>query len=84
LAASHVLLFIDVSSALVQAHGDVQWKDTAAKAKSNLSRTLRMMENYGLVHLERHERGRVVPTVMPDRVVLDTWHAPAPRRRKTA
>ena len=28
------------------------------KAKSNLSRTLRTMEGYGLVRLERGERGR--------------------------
>ena len=31
------------------------------KAKSNLSRTLRTMEGYGLVRLERGERGRITP-----------------------
>ena len=41
------------------------------KAKSNLSRTLRSMEGYGLVRLERKERGRIAPTVMHDRVELD-------------
>ncbi len=41
------------------------------KAKSNLSRTLRTMEGYGLVNLERGERGRVTPRVMHDRVELD-------------
>jgi len=41
------------------------------KAKSNLSRTLRTMEGYGLVRLERGERGRVTPKVMHDRVELD-------------
>jgi predicted transcriptional regulator len=41
------------------------------KAKSNLSRTLRRMEGYGLVRLERGERGRIVPKVMYDRVELD-------------
>ncbi len=41
------------------------------KAKSNLSRTLRTMEGYGLVHLERGERGRITPKVMHDRVELD-------------
>jgi predicted transcriptional regulator len=41
------------------------------KAKSNLSRTLRTMEGYGLVVLERGERGRITPKVMYDRVELD-------------
>ncbi len=41
------------------------------KAKSNLSRTLRKMEGYGLVSLDRGERGRITPTVMHDRVELD-------------
>jgi predicted transcriptional regulator len=41
------------------------------KAKSNLSRTLRTMEGYGLVRLERGERGRLTPKVMHDRVELD-------------
>jgi len=41
------------------------------KAKSNLSRTLRTMAGYGLVVLERGERGRITPKVMYDRVELD-------------
>ena len=41
------------------------------KAKSNLSRTLRTMAGYGLVHLERGERGRITPKVTHDRVELD-------------
>lgn len=41
------------------------------RAKSNLSRTLRTMENYGLVRLERGARGRIIPTVTHDRVELD-------------
>ncbi len=41
------------------------------KAKSNLSRTLRTMEGYGLVRLERGERGRITPKLMHDRVELD-------------
>jgi IclR helix-turn-helix domain len=36
------------------------------KAKSNLSRTLRTMEGYGLVRLERGERGRITPKVTHD------------------
>lgn len=41
------------------------------RAKSNLSRTLRTMEGYGLVRLERGERGRITPRVMYDRVELE-------------
>jgi predicted transcriptional regulator len=41
------------------------------KAKSNLSRTLRTMAGYGLVRLERGERGRITPKVVHDRVELD-------------
>jgi predicted transcriptional regulator len=41
------------------------------RAKSNLSRTLKTMAGYGLVRLERGERGRVAPKVIYDRVELD-------------
>jgi predicted transcriptional regulator len=41
------------------------------KAKSNLSRTLRTMEGYGLIKLERGERGRIRPKVLHDRVELE-------------
>jgi predicted transcriptional regulator len=41
------------------------------RAKSNLSRTLRTMEGYGLVRLERGEHGRVMPRMMHDRIELD-------------
>jgi predicted transcriptional regulator len=41
------------------------------KAKSNLSRTLKTMAGYGLVRLERGERGRITPRVTYDRVELD-------------
>jgi predicted transcriptional regulator len=41
------------------------------KAKSNLSRTLRTMEGYGLVSLERGDRGRIAPKVLHDRIELD-------------
>ncbi|MEJ0052060.1 MAG: helix-turn-helix domain-containing protein [Methylovirgula sp.] len=41
------------------------------KAKSNLSRTLRTMESYGLIRLEYGERGRIIPKVIYDRVELD-------------
>ena len=51
------------------------------KAKSNLSRTLRTMEGYGLVVLERRERGRIKPKVMYDRVELDL---PLTRKRRVS
>ena len=41
------------------------------RAKSNLSRTLKTMEGYGLIRLERGERGRITPKVEYDRVELD-------------
>jgi predicted transcriptional regulator len=41
------------------------------RAKSNLSRTLKTMAGYGLIRLERGERGRVAPKVNYDRVELD-------------
>jgi predicted transcriptional regulator len=41
------------------------------RAKSNLSRTLKTMAGYGLVRLERGERGRVAARVMHDRVELE-------------
>jgi predicted transcriptional regulator len=41
------------------------------KAKSNLSRTLKTMAGYGLVRLERGERGRIIPRVTHDRIELD-------------
>lgn len=49
------------------------------RAKSNLSRTLRTMERYGLVRLERGERGRVAPRVAHDRVELDLPLGPRSR-----
>jgi len=49
------------------------------KAKSNLSRTLKTMAGYGLVRLERGERGRIAPKVTHDRVELDL---PLTRPRK--
>ena len=41
------------------------------RAKSNLSRTLKTMAHYGIVRLDRGERGRVKPTVLADRVELE-------------
>src|SRR5258708_28621597 len=41
------------------------------RKKSNLSRTLKTMEGYGLVRLVRGERGRIAPKVTHDRVELE-------------
>jgi predicted transcriptional regulator len=44
--------------------------ELTGRAKSNLSRTLKTMEGYGLVRLERGQRGRISPKVAHDRVEL--------------
>ena len=41
------------------------------RKKSNLSRTLKTMAGYGLVRLERGERGRIAPKLTHDRIALD-------------
>lgn len=41
------------------------------REKSNLSRTLKTMANYGLVRLERGERGRIAPKVVHERIELE-------------
>ena len=41
------------------------------RKKSNLSRTLKTMANYGLVRLERGPRGRIAAKVAHDRIELD-------------
>ena len=41
------------------------------RKKSNLSRTLKTMANYGLVRLERGERGRIAAKVVYDRIELE-------------
>jgi len=40
------------------------------RKKSNLSRTLKTMANYGLVRLERGPRGRIAPNVAHERIEL--------------
>jgi predicted transcriptional regulator len=41
------------------------------RAKSNLSRTLKTMAGYGLIRLERGERGRIAPRLTHDRIELE-------------
>lgn len=43
----------------------------AGRSKSNLSRTLKTMSQYGLVELQRGARGTLVPSVPYDQVRLD-------------
>jgi predicted transcriptional regulator len=43
----------------------------SGRAKSNLSRTLRTLERYGLVRLVKDEKGRLVPSVPFDRVAFE-------------
>lgn len=43
----------------------------SGRAKSNLSRTLHTLEQYGLVHLEKKYRGRITPRVPYTDIVLD-------------
>ena len=57
------------------------------RAKSNLSRTLKAMEGYGIIRLERGERGRVKARVLADRVELSvplTRRSKAARRRRVS
>ena len=48
-----------------------QLEELSGRAKSNLSRTLRTMERYGLVELVNGDNGRIVPKVRYDRITLD-------------
>ena len=43
----------------------------AGRKKSNLSRTLKTMSQYGLVELRAGQRGRLIPRVTYDQVRLD-------------
>jgi predicted transcriptional regulator len=45
--------------------------DLSGRKKSNLSRTLKTMANYGLVRLERGERGRIAAKVAYKRIELE-------------
>ena len=45
--------------------------DLSGRAKSNLSRTLKTMERYGLVQLQKGKGGKVIPRVPYSDIVLD-------------
>ncbi len=50
----------------------------AGRKKSNLSRTLKTMSQYGLVELKAGQRGRLIPRVTYDQVRLDVPLRPLP------
>jgi predicted transcriptional regulator len=55
-----------------KAHGSLdELAELSGRKKSNLSRTLKTMANYGLVRLERGMRGRVAAKVVHDRIELE-------------
>lgn len=56
----------------------------SGRAKSNLSRTLRTLEQYGLVHLERGYKGRIAPRVPYSDIVLDLPIGTTARRGRDA
>ena len=56
----------------------------SGRKKSNLSRTLKRMASCGLITLGRGPRGRVVPRVGFDRIVLHLPLGKAARRRDAA
>lgn len=45
--------------------------ELSGRAKSNLSRTLRTLENYRLVSIKRGPKGRIAPRVTYSDIVLD-------------
>ena len=51
----------------------------AGRNKSNLSRTLKTMSQYGLVELKQGQRGTLIPRVPYDQVSLEVSLTSAPR-----
>jgi predicted transcriptional regulator len=58
--------------------------DLSGRAKSNLSRTLKTMERYGLVVLKKGDKGRVKPRVPYSAIVLDVPITSRTRARSAA
>ncbi len=50
--------------------------ELTGRKKSNLSRTLKTMERYGIVKLERKDQGRVVPSIPYGGLTVDLSFAP--------
>ena len=63
------LLLATIRDARPQSLSDLA--ELTGRKKSNLSRTLKTMERYGIVTLERKARGRVVPRVPYAGVTID-------------
>ena len=63
-----------------QPHSLTELAELAGRSKSNLSRTLKTMSQYGLVELSEGERGTVVPRVAYDQVRLDVSLTSSARR----
>ena len=63
-----------------QPHSLTELAELAGRSKSNLSRTLKTMSQYGLVELSEGEHGTVVPRVAYDQVRLDVSLTSSPRR----
>lgn len=61
-----------------------QLAKASGRKKSNLSRTLKRMAALGLVTLERGKRGRIVPKVGFDRIVLKLHIGKTSGRRDAA
>ena len=63
-----------------QPHSLTGLAERAGRSKSNLSRTLKTMSQYGLVELSEGERGTVVPRVAYDQVRLELSLTTSARR----
>ena len=61
-----------------------QLAELTGRRKSNLSRTLKTMERYGFVRLERGPRGSVVPKVPYQRISLVLPLSRPPQKRSAA
>jgi predicted transcriptional regulator len=57
--------------AAAQTQSLTELAELSGRAKSNLSRTLRTLERYGLIDLSKRDRGRIAPRVRYTDVVLD-------------
>jgi len=45
--------------------------EMSRRKKSNLSRTLKTMESYGIIQLQQGERRKLIPKVLYDHITLD-------------
>lgn len=45
--------------------------DTTGRNKGNISKTLKLMSNYGIIELNKKERGAIVPEVKFDKIQIE-------------